>query len=117
MASSSLFADDSPSFSRDIAPIFMSRCVACHLTGEEAGEIAIYQKVAWRNLVNVPSIESDLMRIKPGDPAQSYLMLKLDGEHLDAGGSGSRMPSNGEQLSQEVREQIRSWIREGALDN
>lgn len=92
-------------------------CAACHLTGKEAGEIALYPQVAWSNLVNIPSVECDLMRVKPGDPDKSYLMLKLDGRHLDAGGSGSRMPFNGAPLSEEVRTQIRAWIRAGALDN
>lgn len=92
-------------------------CAVCHLTGKEAGEIALYPQVAWSNLVNIPSVECDLMRVKPGDPENSYLMLKLDGRHLDAGGSGSRMPINGVPLSEEVRTQIRAWIRKGALDN
>ena len=108
---------DSISFSRDITPVLRDTCAVCHLTGTEAGEIALYPKAAWRNLVNVSSLQSDLNRVEPGDPDNSYLMLKLDGGHLDAGGSGARMPFNAAPLSEEVRSKIRAWIKEGALDN
>ncbi len=117
MVSSSQLLAESTSFSRDIAPLFRNVCASCHLTGKEAGEIALYPQVAWSNLVNVPSRQSSHMRVKPGDADNSYLMLKLDGTHLDAGGSGTRMPFNGTPLSEEVRAQIRAWIEEGAKDN
>ncbi|MBQ62550.1 MAG: hypothetical protein CMQ19_10810 [Gammaproteobacteria bacterium] len=117
MVSSSQLLADSISFSRDIAPLFRNVCANCHLTGEEAGEIALHPQVAWSNLVNIPSKQSTMMRVKPGDSDNSYLMLKLDGTHLDAGGSGMRMPFNGTPLSEEVRAQIRAWVEEGAREN
>jgi len=53
-------------------------------------------------------------RITPGDSTQSYVMHKLDGTHLSAGGEGSRMPQGGPFLSQEQLDGIRAWINEGA---
>ncbi len=114
MVSSAAPGADSPSFSRDIVPVLKTRCASCHLTGEEAGEIALYPEVAWSNLVDIASVQSELKRVKPGTPGSSYLLLKLEGQHLDAGGTGSRMPFNAEPLSDKVLAQIRAWIESGA---
>ena len=85
-------AQEPVSFARDIAPILKTQCATCHLTGQEAGGMALHPRKAYSSLVNVAAQESALLRVKPGAPEQSYLMLKLDGTHLDAGGQGARMP-------------------------
>ena len=63
-------------------------------------------------LVNVPSIEQpSLMRVKPGDPTDSYVIHKLEGS---PGITGARMPFGGPYLSTATIDQIESWIAAGA---
>jgi hypothetical protein len=70
---------------------------------------------SFANLVNVPSQEQPtLMRVKPGDPDNSYLIRKLEGA---ASITGSRMPFGGPFLDQATIDQIRSWIAAGAQNN
>ncbi len=107
-------AADEVSFARDIAPLLNARCASCHLTGQEDGNLALHPGAAWASLVNVPSVESSLMRVKPGSPKESYLLLKLEGNHLDAGGTGRQMPLDGTPLDATALERIRSWIAGGA---
>ncbi len=85
-------------------------------------------------LVNVPACEApSLMLVKPGEPENSWLYIKLTGETLtkkelkpdpawgepgkdceEASGFGKTMPESGSPLSAEQIEQIRSWIADGA---
>lgn len=65
----------------------------------------------------VASIESPLLRVHPGKPEESYMMHKLDGSHLEAGGQGERMPFGQPQLDEVVRDKVRAWIRAGAKKN
>jgi hypothetical protein len=105
------------SFSRDLVPVLKTSCANCHLTGTEAGNLALHPGAAYKNIVDVPSIESKLLRVKPGAPDESYLLLKLEGTHLDAGGSGGRMPYNMEPLDAAIVQRFRDWIAAGAPDN
>lgn len=105
------------SFSQDVVPILRTNCATCHLTGQEPGNMKLHPGGAYASLVNVPSTESGLMRIKPGQPEASYLMHKLDGTHLDAGGQGERMPFGASPLDESVRDLIRAWIKGGARKN
>ena len=105
------------SFSRDVAPVLQNRCATCHLTGQEAGSMALHASGAYASVVNVPSIESKLLRVKPGFPEQSYLLLKLEGKHLDAGGSGQRMPLAQLPLDDVTLGMLRDWITAGAIKN
>lgn len=105
------------SFKRDLVPVLRTQCATCHLTGQEAGNMKLHPAAARASLVAVQSVESPLRRIEPGDPARSYLMHKLDGTHLDAGGSGDRMPFGQPQLDEATRERFRAWIAAGAHDN
>jgi hypothetical protein len=110
-------AGDAVSFRRDLVPVLKSGCAACHLTGSEAGNLALHPGAAYQSLVGVPSIQSKFLRVKPGAPDESYLLMKLDGTHLDAGGSGGRMPYNTEPLDGVTRQRFRDWIAGGAPDN
>ncbi|MFQ5456505.1 MAG: hypothetical protein ACE5EA_09960 [Nitrospirota bacterium] len=67
------------------------------------------------NLVDVDSDEKPgVGRVVPGDPDNSYLILKLEGNsNID----GERMPLNGSALTNEEIAVIREWITNGALDN
>jgi uncharacterized protein (TIGR03118 family) len=67
------------------------------------------------SLVNVPSIEQpNLLRVKPGDPTDSYVIHKLEGL---PGITGARMPFGGPYLSSATMQQIESWIAAGAQNN
>lgn len=110
-------ATETVSFAKDVVPVLRSHCATCHLTGQEAGNMKLHPAAAWASLVKVASIESPLRRVEPGAPGKSYLMHKLDGTHLDAGGQGVQMPFGAPPLEPEVRERIRSWIAAGAPNN
>lgn len=69
----------------------------------------------YASLVGVASIEQpNLMRVKPGDPTNSYVIHKLEGT---AGITGARMPFGGPYLSQTTIDQIQSWISAGAQND
>lgn len=107
----------SVSFSSDIVPVLRGNCATCHLTGQEAGQMKLHPGGAYASLVKVASVESPLQRVAPGAPDKSYLMHKLDGTHLDAGGSGERMPFGQPPLDDATRELLRRWIAAGAPNN
>jgi uncharacterized protein (TIGR03118 family) len=65
-------------------------------------------------LVNVASIEEpSIMRVKPNDPTNSYLIQKLQG----TAASGARMPFGGPYLSAAQINDFISWINSGAPNN
>jgi hypothetical protein len=105
------------SFASDIVPLLSTSCVSCHMTGQEAGEIALHPKAAYDALVGVASRESTLKRVEPGDPVKSYLYLKLTDTHLAAGGSGEPMPMGSYPLPTEQIQMVKQWILEGAQRN
>ena len=104
-------------FAHDVLPILQKNCVSCHVTGEELGGLGLAPSLAYRQLVNVPSHESTLLRVKPGAPEESYLLHKLNGTHLDQGGSGGRMPLGLPPLADTQLALIRQWIQSGAPNN
>lgn len=110
-------ASEAVSFKRDIVPVLRTQCATCHLTGQEVGNMKLHPGAAYASLVGVKSIESPLLRVQPGAPDDSYLMHKLDGTHLDVGGSGDRMPFGQTPLDETTRARIRGWIAAGAENN
>jgi hypothetical protein len=117
LIASSVIAADAPSFKRDIAPVLEDRCAGCHLTGEESGKLALSMDIAFKTLVGQPSIESPLLRVKAGDPEASYLVKKLEGTQLVAGGKGAMMPLGGPPVDPAFLNAVRQWIASGASDN
>lgn len=77
----------------------------------------LHPGAAYASLVGVPSVESQLKRVEPGAPERSYLMHKLDGTHLDAGGSGEQMPFGAAALDEATRQTVRAWISAGAKND
>jgi len=113
----SAFADETPSFARDIAPLLRTRCATCHLTGEEAGNMALPPDVAYESLVGVKSPATGLVRVDPGKPDSSYLIMKLEGTQLSKGGAGARMPFGADPLPAQSIALIKAWIAAGAPKN
>jgi mono/diheme cytochrome c family protein len=105
------------SFNRDIQPIFSSSCILCHQGAPGAGSMNLEPGQAYLNLVGRKSAENPLMRVTPGIPATSYIIHKLLGTQGTVGGSGGRMPFNGNWLSAAQVGLIQQWISEGAPNN
>jgi len=122
MAGCSDFGDDSQatgptqppattSLASDIQPIFDNNCIGCHGAGGQAG-LDLRSGQSHGNLVGVTSTESALSLVEAGLPAQSWLFLKLTGQH----DVGDAMPPGGSVGAANL-DLVESWITEGALDN
>jgi mono/diheme cytochrome c family protein len=98
------------SFTDDIQPIFDANCVVCHGDGGNAG-LDLRSGQSYTNLVGIKATESDLSRIEPGEPMNSWLYLKLTGQQ----DVGTMMPPTGF-LDADLTDLVRTWIEEGALD-
>lgn len=104
------------SFQNDVMPVLTARCVMCHMDGAEQANLSLFPE-AWSHLVGVPSTQSPLKRVEAGKPEQSYLYRKLMGTHLDAGGSGLRMPLQQDPLEPAFLDLLKQWIEQGAKQN
>jgi uncharacterized protein (TIGR03118 family) len=97
--------------------VFTPICSVCHngSGGGLPGSQDLRAGQTYASLVNVPSIQKPaLMRVKPGDSANSYLVHKLQGSP-DI--EGTRMPQGGPFLDQATMDKVRSWIDSGAPNN
>jgi len=104
----------------DVQPVLFTGCATsgCHLAPfDNLGLELSTAENTLASTVAVPSAESPLLRISRGLPSRSYLFRKLEGTHLDAEGSGDRMPQGGPYLDAAAMDLVRAWILEGALDN
>ena len=99
------------------ATIFDTNCAVsgCHAGASPQLGQDLSAGQSFSNIVGVQSVErSNLARIEPGDPENSYLFKKLRG---DADIVGAQMPLGRAALSQEQIDLVRDWILDGALDN
>jgi mono/diheme cytochrome c family protein len=102
-------------YQSDIAPLLVSSCASCHLTGAEAGNMSLIPDKAIASLVGVKAVGAPtLTRIVPGKPDESYVIMKIEGKHIEKGGSGATMPFGAPPLSPEKIAKLRQWISEGA---
>ena len=105
------------SFSKDIQPIFNSYCVVCHQGAGQAG-LTLEPNLSYSKLTGVPSTESaNELRVKAGAPDQSYLLAKLNGTQVQAGGNGAQMPYGASPIPQDQINLVQQWIAEGAPNN
>jgi hypothetical protein len=129
------------SFTSDLMPVFAQNCAsqfACHLSPNFAplqpvlGSLdgGIDAATILTAIVGVSSVEDPQMNIvTAGDPANSYLMHKVDGDqctlaaqcnaptatyHSVYPNCGSSMPLGMSPLSVGTRDMIRAWIKQGA---
>lgn len=112
-------ADAPVSFKDDVQPIFNTQCVFCHVTGAENGGLNLGRRDSHAALLSGSTQAGAMPRVTPGDPTRSYLVHKLRGTQLEAGGSGARMPMYDppKPFPAEHLEIIERWIREGAPKN
>ncbi|NIR50432.1 hypothetical protein GWO43_18140 [candidate division KSB1 bacterium] len=91
--------------------IFEDNCAfaGCHAGPNAPQGLDLSEGFIISSLVNVPSKEkSDIMRVKPGDPVNSYLIMKLKGSpNIE----GEQMPRGADPLSAEQIATIESWIK------
>lgn len=89
--------------------LLVGNCAGCHPPNQGLDLTAVH---VYANIVNVPSREEpSLMRVKPGDPAASYLYLKVSTTRPPR---GARMPRGSPPLSSDELTTLRAWIAQGA---
>jgi len=104
-----------PTFTNIQTNVFNSICIQCHIGAAAPQGLRLDNQNSYDALVNVLSSErGDLLRVKPGDPDNSYIIRKLEGGPEIA---GAQMPLNLTPLSQETINAIRVWISQGAQRN
>jgi hypothetical protein len=115
-----------PSFRDDVVPIVQASCAltACHSSKESnLGIFLAYDPAQiFAELQKTSPTATGEKFVVAGDPAKSYLMVKLEGTQASlaakcTGGScGAEMPP-GSLLPADKLETVRKWITEGAKDN
>jgi uncharacterized protein (TIGR03118 family) len=97
--------------------VFTPICSGCHngVGSVLPGVQNLTAGHSFASIVGVASLEQPaLMRVKPGDAANSYLIHKLEGA---AGITGGQMPLGMPPLDQATIDKIKSWINSGAPNN
>lgn len=135
------------SFKSDVLPIFRNSCglsTSCHGSmnppvpaqhylgpANSAGDLTDAQISAIvAGIVGVQSVDEPGMAVvKAGDPANSFMMYKLDADPQDVSSvncsklacstttCGTAMPQTGNILPADERDTIRRWIAQGAQAN
>ncbi len=94
------------SFARDIMPIFIQQCGACHID-QSMGGLSLKD---YNFLIRGGQSGSPVVKASPDT---SLLVRKLRGDPA----VGARMPSGAPALSEDSIRKIADWIRQGALNN
>jgi hypothetical protein len=93
------------------ANIFTPICSVCHEGASAPEGLRLDADNSYNLLVGVPSTEvPSLLRVMPGDPANSYIIQKLEG-HAAVGG---QMPLGGPYLPASTIAFVAQWITNGA---
>jgi hypothetical protein len=104
-----------PTFSNIQQNVFSAICIECHIGAAAPEGLRLDAQNSYANLVNVRSVEqSNLFRVNPGNPNDSYIIHKLEGGPNITGG---QMPLNRPPLQQNTINAIRVWIAQGAPNN
>ena len=92
--------------------VFTPICTVCHAGASAPQGLRLDVANGYALLVGVPSTEvPSLLRVKSGDPANSYIIQKLEGHAA----VGAQMPFGGPPLPAATIAVIRQWISDGAL--
>jgi hypothetical protein len=96
------------------AQVLTPNCTGCHVGPNAPTGLRLDAGNSYALLVNVASAQVPaLLRVKPGDPDNSYLVQKIDGRAT----VGGRMPLGRAPLPQASIDLVRSWIAAGAQMN
>ena len=94
--------------------VLTPNCTGCHVGANAPQGLRLDAANSFAMLVNVASTEMPtLLRVKPGDPDNSWLVQKIDGRAT----IGGRMPLGRAALPQASIDLVRSWIAAGATMN
>jgi hypothetical protein len=80
----------------------------CHTGANAPKNLDMSEEVVVANLVGVKSVDGPWMRVKPGDPANSYMVKKIRGT---ADIKGDRMPRGSRPLPEAEIAAIEAWIK------
>ncbi|HET6267363.1 MAG TPA: hypothetical protein VFG11_06560 [Acidobacteriota bacterium] len=101
-----------PTFTNIQNNVFTPICTQCHIGASAPQGLRLDEANSYASLVGVPTVESpSFLRVKPGDPDNSYIIRKLEGGPDIVGG---QMPLNRTPLDQPTINAIRIWIAQGA---
>jgi hypothetical protein len=103
-----------PTFTEIQETVFVPFCT-CHTGANPPQGLVLNTQATYDLLVDEPSAEMPtLLRVEPGNPDNSYLIRKLEGGPNII---GAQMPFGGPPLPQDIIDEIRAWITDGALNN
>jgi mono/diheme cytochrome c family protein len=107
-------ADTPLSYAKDVEPIFLKHCSDCHGGDSPKKGLDLSTGKGYANLLQHKSQEEPLMQfVKAGDPAGSYLWLKVF--HTATEGRGMpRTLFGAKKLPQDQLDAVREWIIQGA---
>ena len=102
------------SYAKDVEPIFVKACAECHGGDNPKKGLDLSSGKGYAELTEHKSQESPLMAlVKAGDPAGSYLWLKVS--HTATEGRGMpRTLFGAKKLPQAELDTVRDWIIQGA---
>ncbi len=110
----SVSEEGGPSYTADVEPIVLTKCVGCHTVEKPKNPLALDQGTGYGKLVEQPSrLEPDKVLVVPGDPGASYLWQKL--MHTTKEGKGMpRSMFGARKLAEDELAVFRTWIETGA---
>ncbi|RCS54928.1 DUF1553 domain-containing protein [Bremerella cremea] len=91
-------------FNRDVKQILAKKCFSCHGPAEQEGSLRLDERET-----AIAEADSGEIAIVPGKPEESELIRRIQ-----AHDESERMPPEGEGVSPEDIETLKTWIREGA---
>jgi hypothetical protein len=95
--------------------IFTPICSVCHAGGSAPEGLRLDAADSYNLLVGVPSTEvPTLLRVKPGDPDNSYIIQKLEGHAAVGSQMPFGCPTTQPCLTTDTIAFIRQWITNGA---
>ena len=115
----------SPSLAADLVPALQASCgsatTTCHGGASATGHIDFSGTATQirTQLVNATPANAPAgwLRVVPGDPAHSWLMVKVTQDQPGGTGYGTRMPQGAPNLCQPTLDTLSAWISAGALNN
>ena len=107
-------------YSARVAPIFAGKCNQCHHP-DNAVEVDLtrpfHPQLGIINRPNTWTRSSKKILVVPGDPDASALIWKVEQTRLDPKVDGNPMPWNIDPLTDRERDNLRTWILQGAKND
>jgi hypothetical protein len=107
-SASPALAEDSPTYERDIRPLFAKRCAVCH-NAKKVDNLDLSGGLALDSFEALLEGTKDHKILQPGKAEESELLRRVTTSDEDL-----RMPLDDEPLAEDQRALIRRWIEAGA---